>query len=112
MGDWKQQLERQGRRLAQLEKELNTSNQARRQLLADQEAQQRELAAARAELAAQTTQRDAMEEKIRVVEGERDDAVTRAEPLGEPAANGTRRIMVGRRVVIRISTAERVVVWS
>ena len=83
MSDWKQRLEWQGRRLAQLEQELNTSNEACRRLLADQEAQQRELAAARAELAAQTTQQDAMAGKIRVVESERDNAVTRTPSLTE-----------------------------
>ena len=103
MGDWKQQLERQGRRLAQLEKELNTSNQARRQLLADQEAQQRELAAARAELAAQTTQQDAMAAKIRVVESERDDAVTRAERWVSRTRTELGASWWGRRVVKRIS---------
>ena len=35
MRHWKKRPEWQGRRLAQMEQELNTSNQARRQLLAE-----------------------------------------------------------------------------
>lgn len=111
--DWQRHLERQGRRVADLERQLQQALQAQRRLEAVRVDERRELtstrsavAATRTQLQAEQAQARAIAEQLEAVQDERDSAVQVAEQRGARLQDLQPRLgrtALGRRVLRQVN---------